>query len=116
MKLSCNKISQINSFWRHLVKCPEHTDTHRSPKVSIDALFFYFADKGGNVWYYPSSPLGSDCTNLSSPHVGDVSLSVSLFAYGAVCMNCSEDGDFWTGTESLFFNLMQQRSDSFTAG
>lgn len=30
-------------------------------------------------------------------------------------MNCSEDGDFWTGTESLFFNLMQQRSDCFTA-
>lgn len=66
--------------------------------------------------YYPSSPLGSDCTNLSFPHGSDVSLSVSLLARGEVSMNCSEDSDFCTGTESLFFNLMQQRSDSFTAG
>lgn len=43
------------------------------------------------VCYYPSSPLGSDCTNLPSPPGGDVSLSVSLFAYGEARMNCSID-------------------------
>lgn len=68
------------------------------------------------MFYYPSSWLGSDCTNLSSPQGGDVSLSGSLFAHGEASMNCSEDSDFCTGTESLFFNLMQQRSDSFTVG
>lgn len=59
----------------------------------------------------PSSLLCSDCTNLSSPHGGDVSLSGSLFADEEAGMNCSEESDFCTGTESLFFNFMQQRGE-----
>lgn len=69
-----------------------------------------------NCVSFPSSPLCSDCTNLSCSHGGDVSLSVSLPAHGEASMNCSDDSDSCTGTESLFFNLMQQRSESFTAG
>lgn len=78
-------------------------DTHKEMVEGggTDGLFFYFTVTG--VCYYPSSLLGSDCTNLSSPHGGDVSFSVS----GEARMNCSEDSDFCTGTESLFFNLMQ---------
>lgn len=50
------------------------------------------------------------------PHTGAMFLSLALYALEGASMNCSEDSDFCTGTESLFFNLMQQRSDSFTVG
>lgn len=57
------------------------------------------------MFYCLSSLPGADCTNLSSPHGGDVSFSVSLYAYGEASINCSEDIDFCTGTESLFLIL-----------
>lgn len=61
----------------------------------------------------PSGLLGSDCTNPSSSQ-GD---AVSLWVSGEASMNCSEDSDFCTGDKrKSIFNLMQQRSDSFTLG
>lgn len=61
----------------------------------------------------PSCLLGSDCTNLSSPHGGDV----SLFVRGELGINCWEEKTVTFAQElKVYFYLMQQRSDCFTAG
>lgn len=93
-------------------------------KLKRHQQIFYFGDRSllnilARVWTCPrmtGSPLlecfiirparfVQACTTVFEPQGGDV----SLFAHGV-----TTETDFCTGTESLFFNLMQSRSDSFT--
>lgn len=91
-----------------------HTQTHANTpgRGSGDTFYSKLTVQGDMFVFRPARLLQIALTFPS--HEG--AMLLSHLADGQDGMNCSEDTDFCTGTESLFFNLMQQISIFFTTG